>query len=153
MAELLFDKDLTVVLDDPVDCEHVEDVLAHVLLDRGLVRDSYPQAIAEREKSFPTGLDAGGVNVAMPHCDIEHVKTGALAVGVLKRSVAWHRMDDPEATCDVSLVVMLALNEAHAHLEMLQKVVALIQDQELMGRIVSSSSPDEAYELVSEKLA
>lgn len=153
VAELLYDKDLTVIIDEPVDCEHVESVLAQVLLDRGLVRDTYAQAIADREKSYPTGLDAGGICLAMPHCDVEHVVSGAICVGVLKSPVAWGRMDAPEETCEVSLVVMLALNEAHAHLEMLQKVVGLIQDQDLMGRIVASSTPAEAYELIGARLA
>ena len=89
----------------------------------------------------------------MPHCDVEHVVSGAICVGVLKSPVAWGRMDAPEETCEVSLVVMLALNEAHAHLEMLQKVVGLIQDQDLMGRIVASSTPAEAYELIGARLA
>ena len=48
---------------------------------------------------------------------------------------------------------MLALNEAHAHLEMLQKVVGLIQDQQLMGQVVASSTKDEVFELVGAKLA
>ena len=61
-------------------------------------------------------------------------------------------MDEPEQTCPVSLVVMLALNEAHAHLEMLQKVIALIQDQELTKRIVSAATPAEAYELMAPHL-
>lgn len=153
MGELVFDEGLTTIIDDPVDDRHVEGVLSELLLERGFVRESFPQAILDREAVYPTGLDAGGINVAMPHCDVEHVVRGALSVGVLRRPVPWHRMDDPASTCDVSVVIMLALNEAHAHLEMLQKVVALIQDQDLMGRVVGSSTPEEAFGLVGARLA
>lgn len=47
---------------------------------------------------------------------------------------------------------MLALNEAHAHLEMLQKVVALLQNQDLVAEIVSSDNAAEAYSLVKDQL-
>ena len=59
MAELLYDKDLTVIIDEPVDCEHVESVLAQVLLDRGLVRDTYAQAIADRREELSHGARRG----------------------------------------------------------------------------------------------
>lgn len=153
MGELVFDEGLVTIVDDPVDACSVERALSEPLLARGFVRETFPQAILDRETAFPTGLDAGGINVAMPHCDVEHIVRGALSVGVLRRPVPWHRMDDPASTCDVSVVVMLALNEAHAHLEMLQKVVALIQDQDLMRRIVGSSNPEEAFGLMSTRLA
>lgn len=42
---------------------------------------------------------------------------------------------------------MLALNEVHAHLEMLQKVVAFLQNQDLVAEIVSSDNAAEAYSL------
>lgn len=47
---------------------------------------------------------------------------------------------------------MLVLNEAHAHLEMLQKVVALLQNQDLVAEIVSSDNAAEAYSLVKDQL-
>lgn len=55
-------------------------------------------------------------------------------------------------TCNAELVIMLALNEAHAHLEMLQKVVALLQNQDLVAEIVSSDNAAEAYSLVKDQL-
>jgi galactitol PTS system EIIA component len=48
---------------------------------------------------------------------------------------------------------MLALKEAHAHLDMLQKVVSLIQDQDLMKKVVSADSKEGAYELLKDHLA
>lgn len=153
MANLQFDESLVLILDEPESYSQVEEKLAEHLLELGYVNETYPKAIATREASFPTGLFVDGVNVAMPHCDVEHVKKGAICVGVLKKPVAWRRMDSFEETCPVSLVIMLALNEAHAHLEMLQKVVALVQNQDLVERIVSSDDAQSAYELLRESLS
>ena len=152
MAEIAFDEGLVAFIDQLDSYTEVEHAMASILLDRGYVKESYAQAIAERERTYPTGLEFGEHSIAMPHCDIEHVNSPAICMGVLKKPVAWRRMDDPEATCQVELVVMLALNEAHAHLEMLQKVVALLQDQELVARIIASGNASEAYSLAKEHL-
>ncbi|WP_293817178.1 PTS sugar transporter subunit IIA [uncultured Parolsenella sp.] len=153
MANLQFDESLVLILDkEGLTTADVVSTVADELRRQGYARDSYKQAILDREQQFPTALDVQGLNVAIPHCDPENVERGAICAAVLKHPVDWHRMDEPEQTCPVSLVVMLALNEAHAHLEMLQKVIALIQDQELTKRIVSAATPAEAYELMAPHL-
>ena len=148
MSDMAFGPELILLLDGVKDYQMAESDLAN-----RLVKLAYPQAIAEREIVYPTGLDVGGINAAMPHCDISNVNRAAICVGVLKNPVEWRRMDDQDATCKVSFVIMLALKEAHAHLDMLQKVVALIQDQGLMTKIVAAANTNEVYQLVGERLA
>lgn len=154
MPALQFDATLIKILDaEGLDTASVESALATTLFDHGFVKDSYAGALAVREKVFPTALEVpGGLSVAVPHCDVEHVNKGALCVGILKHPVTWKRMDDAAQTCPVSLVVMLALDEAHAHLEMLQKVIGLIQDQELVKRVIACNTADEAYGLLKGQL-
>lgn len=153
MSDMAFGPELILLLDGVKDYQMVESDLANRLVKLGYAKDSYPQAIAEREIVYPTGLDVGGINAAMPHCDISNVNRAAICVGVLKNPVEWRRMDDQDATCKVSFVIMLALKEAHAHLDMLQKVVAFIQDQGLMTKIVAAANTNEVYQLVGERLA
>ncbi len=62
-------------------------------------------------------------------------------------------MDDATQICDVFLVIMLAITDPKEHIAMLRKVIALIQDQELVGRIVQSRDAEEVYTLVADKLA
>lgn len=62
-------------------------------------------------------------------------------------------VDDATQTCDVFLVIMLAITDPKEHIAMLRKVIALIQDQELVGRIVQSRDAEEVYTLVADKLA
>ncbi|WP_368285697.1 PTS sugar transporter subunit IIA [Enorma massiliensis] len=153
MSALHFDESLVRIFDeDALDTYAVEEELAGALYAGGWVKETYATALHEREEAFPTALDAQGINVAIPHCETEHVNQGAIAVGVLKHPVAWRRMDDSSQTCDVSLVVMLALVEAHAHLEMLQKVIAIVQDQEFVGMVIAQDEPQEVYRLLSDRL-
>ena len=153
MADVDFNADLVVMLDGVSSYQEAESILAKRLLDLGYVKVSYPQAIADREVTYPTGIYGEGLNAAMPHCDVSNVNKAAVCVGILRDPVDWRRMDDPESTCKDSQVTMLALKEAHAHHDMLQKVVSLIQDQDLMKTVVSADSKEGAYELLKDHLA
>ena len=153
MADLAFNSNLVTLIDEEgLTCEQVERRIAGILTEQGYAKDTYAQAIVDREANFPTALDMSGLNVAIPHCDVANVNKAAFCMAVLKHPVDWHKMDEPDETCKVSVVVMLALTEAHAHLEMLQKVVKLLQNQGLVGQIVASSTAAEAYPLIAEQL-
>ena len=157
MAGLHFDESLVVMLDDAdLDTYGVEDRLCDILYEGGWVKPSFRGALHEREMAFPTDLDAvsfgARFNVAVPHCDPEHVQHGAVCVGILREPVKWRCMDDASKSCDVSLVAMLALDEAHGHLEMLQKVMGLVQDDASMAEILGAGDIHAAYELLKSKL-
>lgn len=154
MASLAFAENLVMRFDRGVrTSEEVERRLAGALREAGYVKPTYEQAILDRELAYPTALEMGAFNVAIPHCDPRHVERGAICVGVLPAPVPWRRMDAPDLATPVSLVVMLALNEAHEHLEMLGHVIELVQDQELVARIVAADSPDEAFGLLAPRLS
>lgn len=152
MSALKFQPSLVVMLNNPQGRKEVESCLADTLCEQGFVKESYKDAILAREETFPTGLDVQGINAAIPHCDPQRVNEGAMCVGVLKHPVSWQRMDDKNASCDVSLVVMLALTDPKEHLVVLRKVVKLIQGQELVRRIVDCDSSEEAFELLESAL-
>lgn len=125
--------------------------LANKLYEENFVKDGYKQAILDREAEYPTGLPAA-IKIAIPHCDHTLVKDSAIAMGVLKNPVDFQAMDDPSVTLDVQIVIMLALNEPHGHIEMLQKIISLIQNTEDLKTIIKSESNEEALEVVKKYL-
>ena len=56
MADVDFNADLVVMLDGVSSYQEAESILAKRLLDLGYVKVSYPQAIADREVTYPTGI-------------------------------------------------------------------------------------------------
>lgn len=151
MAGLFFNESLVTVIDNPIDTTQVESTMANIMFNVGAVKDTYAAAIVAREKDFPTALEVGEINVAIPHCDTEHVNKDAVCVGLLKKPVPWRRMDNVEMTTDVRLVFMLALSQPHAHLQMIQKVIGIIQDQDLARQLTECGST-EAFELLKNRL-
>ena len=58
-----------------------QQALEHIgaeMLARGVVHDSYPAALLEREATFPTGIALEQHAVAIPHCEAVHAKSPAI---------------------------------------------------------------------------
>ena len=152
MKDITFNEELILKINGKKQDMEVLAYMAEYLQGKGLVKDSYSKAITDREAEFPTGLFTGNINIAIPHADTEHVEKAAICVGVLEDPVIFRAMDDPDKELEIRLIIMLALKEAHGHIEMLQKVVELIKDQEALNKVIESSDSSIIYQIISEKL-
>ena len=70
--------------------------LAKMLMANNYVHASFAQAVLHRENEFPTGLPTNPVGVAIPHTDIEHVISPAIAVSILANPVQFNEMGNPD---------------------------------------------------------
>ena len=97
------------------DSDEVITALINLLIERGYVKETYLNNVLQRERVYPTGLRLkGGIDVALPHGDVEHVKDMSMAVGVLEKPVRFHEMgSDPKEgnIVDASIVFVLAVND------------------------------------------
>lgn len=125
--------------------------LADKLKEEGYAKEGYREAILKREVEYPTGLPAD-IKIAIPHCDHTLVNESAIAVGVLNNTVKFQAMDDPSKTLDVQIIIMLALDEPHGHIEMLQKIVQLIKSSEDLKKIIVATSDEEVLQVINKYL-
>ena len=118
----LLDQNLVMINLEAETQQEALEKLAGRLYETGYVKETYAQAILEREKVFPTGLPTEGYGVAIPHTDVEHVHKPAVALGILQKPVKFNLMGDlnPESQVDVQIMFMLAIKEPHMQLELLQ---------------------------------
>lgn len=133
------------------DKNEVLNFLAEKLYDEKFVKEGYQEAIIKREVEYPTALPAE-IKVAIPHCDHNLVNEPAIAMGVLKNTVDFQAMDDPSMTLGVKIVIMLALNEPHGHITMLQKIIGLIQNTELLNKMIEAESDEFILSVLKEHL-
>lgn len=124
--------------------------LAQKLLDEGAVKESFISSIYEREKLAPTGLEFAGYAVAIPHTDSEHVKNTRVALMTLKNTVPFNEMAG-SGKVNVNLIVMLAIKEAHSQVDMLRRLIELLQDGEKVQKILSfkSEQKEEVLQILS----
>lgn len=139
---------LITIVEELLSKEEIVRKVSAPLLAAGLVKSSYPNALLEREKSFPTGLPTEGIGVAIPHTDCEHVIMAAIAIGILRHPTQFQNMVDPEQTIDVRILFMLAIDEPHGQVEMLQRLTDVLQDASLLQSLAVSASPADAWRVI-----
>ncbi len=124
-------------------------VLARKLYEEGFVKESFEEAVLKRENEMPTGLPLGDINAAIPHADIEHVLKPALAVATLAAPLPFRIMVEPDNTVDVRIIFLLALNEPHAQIKMLQTIAMALQDPLLLQELAKAQSADDIYRILT----
>lgn len=132
-----------------------EEILAKMadnLCKHGYVKDSYKDAVIEREKNFATGLPTGSYGVAIPHTDIVHVNQAAISFAFLEETADFVIMGDEAETVPVKLVFMLAMKEQHTQLEMLKKLMGIFQDNEALAYLASEEDKIKTKEFMINKL-
>ncbi|MED1602742.1 PTS sugar transporter subunit IIA [Alkalihalophilus marmarensis] len=142
--------DETLILKDieALNSEEAIRVMAGNLFEKGLVKESYIEAIVAREKNFATGLPTKGYSVAIPHTDKEHVNEKAISVGIMKEPVDFVIMGEESETTPVKLVFMLAMNESHSQLELLQRLMQIFQDDSILNQIAHEESRTKVKDLL-----
>ena len=87
-------------------CQHALTHIGEEMLAKGVVYESYPQALIEREATFPTGIALERHAVAIPHCEAVHAISPAIYLIRPDTPVNFQQADDDEEIA-VSLIIAL----------------------------------------------
>jgi PTS system galactitol-specific IIA component len=128
------------------------EILGELLENQGYVRDTFINAVKEREKVFATGLPTPGIQVAIPHADIEHIIRPAIAIGVSAEPIDFGEMGNPDGTVGARIICMLAVTESETLVSLLQNLVGIFQDPDVLQQIVEASSSTEIAKLFNDRL-
>lgn len=153
MSNALLDRKVMMLNIEAKTREEALTILASKIVSEGYAKDSYIQAILDREVEFSTGLPGFGRGVAIPHADPHHVNQSVIAVGVLKQPVQFCMMGNHDELIDVEVMFMLALKESHSHMSVLQNLMDLIQNEALLAQIKEAPTEEALYQLMSEQIA
>ena len=106
------------------------------------------EKIIKREETFPTGLQLENNGVAIPHTDADTIEKEFVAVITLEdKGVPFKRMDNPNEEVEAKVVFVLGLNQPHQQLEMLQSLMAFIQDNEKLKQLETAQTVDDVKEV------
>ena len=122
--------------------------LASEMYKKNYVKEEYIQALKERENEYPTGLPSTPPGIAIPHANYEMVNKTTLAIATLKDPVLFHNMENNNEQLPIQIVIMMAIGEPHGQVEMLQKIVGIIQDEPLRQEMIRAGNDTELLELL-----
>lgn len=141
-----------IVLDLPAaDAAAAIRTLADRLYREGYVRESYAEAVLQRERVYPTGLPTT-IPVALPHTDVEHCLRPGLAVARLAAPVAFGMMGDPSQQVETRLVFMLSITDPKAQVSWLKRLIECFQQPELLESLEMATSAVEVMALLGSHL-
>ena len=118
-------------------------MLATFLYEKNYVKESYIDAIQKREIKYPTGLQAAGVNVAIPHTDIEHVNKSVIGIAILENPVKFELLGTDSQTDNIDIIFMLALSGHGVHNKLLETLMSVFQDEDTLKKIKNAVSSTE----------
>ncbi len=150
--ELILSPDLVLVGVQAKNSTEIIEKLGGLLFNKGYIKDTYIQAAIEREKVFPTGLQAAKCGFAIPHTDSIHVNQTAVGVATLKSPVTFKAMDNPENSIDVKIVMMLAVSDPKKVVETLTTIISILENDAKVDKIMKARSKHEIYEAVHEHM-
>lgn len=138
-----------------LDAENFRDMvykMAKPLVDSNVVKPVFPEEVIKREESFPTGLPGEFCGVAIPHTNPEFVNEPRISVATLKHPIRVNVMGGgDDETMEASVVFMLAFTEANHHMNLLQKLIGIIQDKDRITGI-QTGDVDQIEKIVSDSL-
>lgn len=130
----------------------VINALGNRMYEKGMVKEDFVSAVLKREENYPTALNLGEVNIAIPHTEPEYVNSPCLGVAILKDPVLFHQMDDADAEIPVKIVFLIALNSGHAHVELLKNIMLTCGDRTFLDQLLALGDVTEIEEKISKNL-
>ncbi|AGU75818.1 PTS system enzyme IIBC component [Streptococcus intermedius B196] len=151
-----FEKDLVFCLH----ADNQEDLfnqVANLLEERHIVTFSYKNALIERERAFPTGLDMNFLgkdlpNVAIPHTDIVHNLAEKVVVVRLDQPVTFHNMIVPSNEVQVSLLFFIINNSNDSQTNILAQLMDFFTAAGNLEALSKMDDADKLFHYISETI-
>lgn len=122
--------------------------LSEELREKGFVKESFCDAVIERENKFPTGLYLGKINVAIPHADVKYVNKPGMAVATLQKPILFRKMDDPTLSIPVHIVFLLVLVDSNEYVKFLSSITRSFSDESFVSLIYSLNDTERFVKLI-----
>lgn len=114
---------------------------------QGYIKDTWFDAIMEREANYPTGLTCQAISVAIPHVEPEHIAKPYIAVIKPKTPIEFEGMGGIGGTVPAELIVNLGLL---AHVEsqvfVLQALMCIFMEEASCEEIMAQDTPESMVE-------
>lgn len=121
---------------------------SNFLFENGFVKQSFLNALIEREEIFPTGLKTNTISVAIPHTDPKHILKPFIAVIKPNDPIIFREMGLDNEVVEAQMIFILGIKKSTKQVLLLQKLMDLFQDQPFMIKLMESKNKEEIYNLL-----
>ncbi len=143
--------DLIYLNRDFSDREEMFNEIGTVLIEKGMVKPVYIEEILKREENFPTGIDLGYMQVAMPHVEAKYVNDNAVFIVTTKKGIEFENAED-DGMVNSKIIFGLIVKDSDKHLDFLMKLVELYQKEDVLKKIYDSEDVEEVMTILKQNL-
>lgn len=126
------------------------DYAAKKLADLGFIETTYQEALKEREREYPTGLQTPSFAVAIPHTDPSHIKKPFIYIIKLAEPVTFGQMGTTDEFVAAKYAFFLGFDKGEDQLQLLQNLMAMFMAEEMMERLEKEFSETEILTTVTQ---
>jgi PTS system galactitol-specific IIA component len=123
--------------------------IGKMAIQAGLARESWADALVEREAKFATGLPTE-IAVAIPHTDSMHVRADGFGFFRLKNPVEFIEMGTDDSPIQVQMIFPLLITNPADQVDLLQAVIGLIQKPGILAALASAKTQTEVLKILKE---
>lgn len=117
------------------------------LFEHGYVHDTFIDAVVQREKEYPTGLQLRTMGVAMPHTFGTHVITPAVCVAKLAHPVEFGHMGESDVRVSAEILFMMAISDPKRQIETLSNMMGVFVNDKAMDEFANARGTQELFEV------
>lgn len=125
--------------------------IGSAMLSKGVVKDSYPQALLERESQYPTGIALDGYSIAIPHCSADNAISPAIYLIRPSAPVQFDQADDT-GKVNAQLIIALIVTDPKEQLVLLKALFTNIQDSEFFYELMNAENESELASTFKNKI-
>ncbi|MBI9105781.1 MAG: PTS sugar transporter subunit IIA [Spirochaetales bacterium] len=132
--------------------EKALELMAERLTSLGYVKESFKEAILDREANYPSGLPMEDIKIAIPHTDADHVNQSVICFARLKENVEFSVMGAPDEKIQVRLISMFALKEKKLIGDLLETLITTYQDNDVLKSLLDADSDEDIYKILHDSV-
>lgn len=133
------------------DNSEVLKIMGDAMISEGYAIEGFTEALLEREKDYPTGLDVDGIGVAIPHTDAEYVKKEGISIAVLDHPIEFDAMGEDDCIIPVKIVIMFTVAGKEKHIDRLLQILDLIKDEKILHGLLESKNKEDVIASIQKR--
>lgn len=146
----LFNKDLVFLDYEIEDRDIFFKKFSEIMLEKDYVTDNFYEAIIQREKNYPTGLQTATIGVAIPHTDPEYILKPFIAVIRPKKEIEFEPMGIPEGRINAKLIFVLGVLKDGGQIEVLQKLMNMFMNETVVNKLLNTNNEEKIIKIISD---
>ncbi|WP_137664494.1 PTS sugar transporter subunit IIA [Enterococcus hulanensis] len=150
ITDKMFYPELIDVYDGKGTLDALVDYAANKLAELGFIETTYQEALKEREREYPTGLQTPSFAVAIPHTDPSHIKKPFIYIIKLADSVTFGQMGTTDEFVSAKYAFFLGFDKGEDQLQLLQNLMAMFMDKKVMRQLEKEFDKTEILTIVTQ---